>query len=68
MYKLDLSKSQAWTNFIIAHANKNLVEASDRLRASQNDAGIIDTNYFKNNFEVVFENKERAVEFLLRWS
>jgi len=66
-YKLDLTRSKVWTNFVLSHAFDDIVEASENIKDSSDLAGIINVHNNQIGFYVYFTSRERAFEFLLRW-
>ena len=62
MYKLDLSESLAWINFVMVHNSVSI------LNQASEDAGVLSIDYaFGETFVVNFKSRERAMEFLLKW-
>jgi hypothetical protein len=67
MYKICIS-SEIWANFVNNSIRDNLMVSIKQMQISLDESGIIERGIESYELVVKFESKERAVEFLLRWS
>jgi len=71
MYKLDLTGSMVWTNFVMFHAIDDLIVGMKNLQKSEKEFGIIGVHHDLgpnvDMFVVDFDCQESAVKFLLAW-